>query len=414
MAEAPARGTRAASLRSAGLAALGLAGATVAMLVIWRPAGLSSFDPPPPPSVRTMIAACAGTVVLTSVLSGPRVRRWDLLVGGSIALGGLAVLVSVPDPAAMAALILLLGGLQAALPAHRSFVLRMRGPAMAALLLGAAWLLVHTSSAGAHRVGALALGLAIAAAAGLVPYLPGLGPDEPTASSWVTWAGFFAPALALALPMRVLPLSSDELTVFSVTLIGLGLVNLAWGTIGAWRAAQEIEAWRDSFLADWGLALVGIGIGVFGAGSTDARAAAYLALLSIVLVRLPLYLWARQVVHVPEEPRVGPASPGLRERWPARAGGSTLNILLGAALSGAAPFAGFPVRLLLLRAATREAWPLAAALLVAMLIWVVHAFRLGRTLGRPSGRPAIGICVTLAVSVVLGLAPGVLLAVARP
>jgi hypothetical protein len=397
MAEAPAGGSWAASLRSAGLVALGLAGATVAILVIWSPAALSSLGPPPPFAVRTMIAACAGTVVLTSVLSVPRFRRRDLLVGGSVALGGLAVLVSVPDPAAMAALILLLGGLQATLPAHRSFVLRMRGPATAALLLGAAWLFVHTGSAGAQRVGALALGLAIAAAAGLAPYLPGLDPDEPTASSWVTWAGFFAPALALALPMRVLPLTKDELTVFSVTLIGLGLVNLAWGTIGAWRAAQEIEAWRDSFLADWGLALVGIGIGVFGAGSSDARAAAYLALLSIVVVRLPLYLWARQVVHVREEPRMG-----------------VLNILLGAALSGAAPFAGFPVRLLLLRAATREAWPLAAALLVAMLIWVVHAFRLGRTLGRPSGRPAIGICVTLAVSVVLGLAPGVLLAVARP
>jgi hypothetical protein len=396
MAEAPARGTRTASLRSAGLVALGLAGAAVAVLVIWSPAALSSFDPPPR-SVRTMIAACAATLVLTSVLSAPRVRRRDLLVCGSVALGGLAVLVSVPDPAAMAALVLLLGGLQATLPAHRSFVVRMRGPATAALLLGAAWLLVHTGSAGAHRVGALALGLAIAAAAGLVPYLPGLDPDEPTASSWVTWAGFFTPALALALPMRVLPLNSDELTVFSFTLIGLGLANLAWGTIGAWRAAQETEAWRDSFLADWGLALVGIGIGVSGAGSSDARAAAYLALLSIVLVRLPLYLWSRQVAQVPAEPRLG-----------------VLNILLGAALSGAAPFAGFPVRLLLLRAATREAWPLAAALVVAMLVWVVHAFRLGRTLGRPSGRPAIGICATLAVSVMLGLAPGVLLAVARP
>jgi hypothetical protein len=275
----------------------------------------------------------------------------------------------------------------------------MRGPAAAALLLGAASLFVHTSSAGAHRVAALALGLAIVAAAGLVPYMPELDPDEPPASSCLTWAGFFAPALALALvlPTRVLTLNSDELPVFSATLIGLGLVNLGWGTIGAWRVRQEVEVWRDSFLADWGLVLVGIGIGVLGTGSSDARAAAYLALLSIVLVRFPLYLWSRQVVRVAGEQRTG-----------------VLNILVGAALSGAAPFAGFPVRLLLLRAATREAWPLAAALLVGMVIWVLHAFRLGRTLGRPAGRPAVGIWVTLAVSVVLGLAPGVLLAVARP
>jgi hypothetical protein len=402
MAEAPVRGTRPASLPPAGLVALGLAGAAAAVVVVWSPAAFRGFEGAPPLPARTMIAACAGTVVLTSALSGPGVRRWDLLAGGSVALGGLALLVAVPDPAAIAALILLLGGLQATLPARRSFALRMRGPAAAALLLGAAWLFVHTSSVGAHRVAALALGLAIAAAAGLAPYLPSLDPDEPAASSCLAWSGFLAPALALALPMRVLPLNSDELPVFSVTLIGLGLANLAWGTIGAWRAGQLIEAWRDSFLADWGLALVGIGIGLLGAGSSDARAAAYLALLSIVLVRFPLYLWAQQIARVPEEPR------------PARAGGGVLNILLGAALSGAAPFAGFPVRLLLLRAATREAWPLAAALLVAMVIWVVHAFRLGRTLGRPSGRPAVGIWVTLAVSMVLGLAPGVLLAVARP
>jgi hypothetical protein len=272
----------------------------------------------------------------------------------------------------------------------------MRGPAAAALLLGGAWLCFHTTSVGAHRVAGLALGLAIAAAAGLMPYAQDLDPDEPGVSSCLTWAGFLAPPLALALPTRVLPLNSDALPAFSITLIGLGLVNLAWGTIGAWRAAQEIEAWRDSFLADWGLALVGLGIGVAGAASSDARAAAYLVLLSIVLVRFPLFLWARQVVPVREQPRLG-----------------TLNVLLGAALSGAAPFAGFPVRLLL-RAATREAWLLAAALLVAMVIWVVHAFRLGRALGRPSGRLAVGISIILSLSMVLGLASGALLVVGRP
>ena len=79
-----------------------------------------------------------------------------------------------------------------------------------------------------------------------------------------------------------------------------------------------------------------------------------------------------------------------------------------------AQFAGFPVRLLLLQAATRVAWPLAAALLVAMVVWVVHAFRLGRTLGRPTGRLAVGISATLSISLVLGLASGALLGVVRP
>ena len=122
------------------------------------------------------------------------------------------------------------------------------------------------------------------------------------------------------LKSRVLPLNGDERTFFSATLIGLGLLNLAWGTIGAWRAGPELEAWRHSFLADWGLALVGLGMGVVGAAwSADARAAAFLVLLSVVLVRFPLFLWARQV---------GPVGGG--------SGLGTLNVLLGAALSGAA------------------------------------------------------------------------------
>src|SRR6202011_1439700 len=87
MAEAPAHGVQPTSLRSAGLVALGVAGAAVAILVIWSPAALSTFGPPPPLAVRTMIAACAGTVVLTSALSVPRFRRRDLLVAGSVALG---------------------------------------------------------------------------------------------------------------------------------------------------------------------------------------------------------------------------------------------------------------------------------------------------------------------------------------
>jgi hypothetical protein len=334
--------------------------------------------------------------VLVSALSGPQVRRWDLLVSGMIAVGGLAVLVAVPDPVAVGVLLLLLGGLHATLPSRRSFALRMRGPVTAAVLVGVAWLCLHTSSVGAHRAAALALGLAIAAAAGLVPYMQDLDPDEPGPSCCVAWAGFLAVPLALTLPNRVLPLNGDGVTVFSATLIALGMVNLAWGTVGAWRAREDLEAWRDSFIADWGLVLVGLGIGVSGAAGSDGRAAAYLALLAIVLVRFPLFLWARQVVGIRDQPRLG-----------------TLNVLLGAALSGAAPFAGFPIRLLLLRAATREAWPLAAALLATMMVWVVHAFRLGRSVGRPTGRLAVGVWLTLGVSLVLGLGSGALIALGR-
>src|SRR5437879_1803530 len=171
----------------------------------------------------------------------------------------------------------------------------MRGPAVAAVLLGTAWLLIHTGSVGAHRVAALAMALTVVAAAGLVPYAQDLDPEDTVASSCLSWAGFLAPPLALVLPVRVLPLNPDELAVFSVALVGLGLFNLAWGTVGAWRAKAELEAWRQSFLADWGLVLVGLGIGVLGPADGDARGAAYLVVLSIVLLRFPVFFWARQV-----------------------------------------------------------------------------------------------------------------------
>jgi formate hydrogenlyase subunit 3/multisubunit Na+/H+ antiporter MnhD subunit len=149
-----------------------------------------------------------------------------------------------------------------------------------------------------------------------------------------------------------------------------------------------VAAWRYSFLADWGLALVGIGVVV-----PDGYAAAYLVLASILLVRFPLYLWARPVLLGRAEPAMGPA-----------------NLLLAAALAGAAPFAGFAVRVLLLRAATQVYWPLALVLAAGMLVWLAHSFRLARTIGAPRGRAAVGVVLALAFSVLLGVAPAVLFA----
>ncbi len=151
-----------------------------------------------------------------------------------------------------------------------------------------------------------------------------------------------------------------------------------------------MEAWRQSFVAEWGLALVGIGLLV-----PDGLAAAYLALLAIVLVRVPLNLWAR---------------PALLGREPARLG--PLNVLLAVLLAGAAPFSGFPVRLLVLSAATQIAWPVAIPLVAAMLLGIAYAVRLARTLGSPRGLAALGLWITLSFGLALGLAPGLLRAAA--
>src|SRR2546423_10138288 len=103
---------------------------------------------------------------------------------------------------------------------------------------------------------------------------------------------------------------------------------------------------------------------------------------------MPLYLWARPALLGSRPGRLRP-----------------LNVLLAVLLAGAAPFSGFPVRLLVLSAATQTAWPLAIPLVVAMLLGVTYAVRLARTLGEPRGWTAVGLWVVLGLSVVLGVVP---------
>ena len=199
------------------------------------------------------------------------------------------------------------------------------------------------------------------------------------------------PILAIGYTERVATgLDSAAGSIYASVLLGLGLVNLVWGGLGAWWTQEDVAAWRYSFLAEWGLALVGLSLLV-----PEGRQAAFLLVLSLLLVRLPLYLWARPVMLGRE----------------ARARGA-INVVLIALLAGVAPFAGFGARLLLLKAGTQVAWPLAAVLALAMLIWVGHCPRLARTLGRPRGRAAVGVWLAVALSVLIGLLPGPLLAAA--
>ncbi len=366
----------------AGVAALGLVVAGVALL----PAG---YVVAPDAPARALLVACGVALLIAVGLAPRRVNRPALLASGLAGLGALAAVSVAPDPILLAILLLLLAAGHSTLPGLRSFPSRMRGPGFSALLLGLGWLLTRSDGQpAAARLGALAFVLGLAAAAGLLPFAQELEPREPVPASSLTWTAFFGPALALVLPARVLPsLTPDTVPVYSAVMIGLGLLNLLWGVFGAWRATDEIAAWRYSFFADWGLVLVGLGLLV-----KDGEAAAYLVLLSVVLVRLPLYLWARPVLLGREPPHMGP-----------------INLLLAAALAGAAPFSGFSARLLELRAATQLGWPLAALLIAAMLLWLAHAFRLARSLGRPRGRTAIGVGLALAISLALGLAPGVFL-----
>jgi hypothetical protein len=375
------------------LLGLGLLGAGGTVLALSASTGAASrlplaVDLRVPPAARALLLGCLLALALAVILAPPSTSRRELLVAGLAALGGLAALLVAPDPLAAAAVVLLLGAGHAILPGRRTFTLRMRGPTLAALLLGVGWTFARAGGT-LGRVGALGLALAVVAAAGLLPYLADFDREEPAASSSLVWTAFFAPVLALSLLPRVLPaLTVEEGAIFAATLIALGLLNLAWGGLGAWRTADLAHAWRYSFVADWGLALAGMGLLI-----RDGREAAYLGLLAMTVVRLPLYLRAR---------------PGLLQSSPGRLG--PITVLVALLLAGMAPFSGFPVRLLTLRAATDLWWPLALVLLGLLLLAMIGSFRLARTLDAGQGRTAFVLYAVLAVSLALGLAPGAFLA----
>lgn len=338
-----------------------------------------------PPPVLVLLVATGLSLGMIVVLAPSSVDRQGLLAAGLAGFAGLGVAGLAPDPVGVGLAIALLGVGHAALPGLRSFASRLRAPGLAVVLLGAGTLLVHTEGPPLQaRLGALALLLSLVAAAGLVPFLPELDSDEPAPASPIAWTGFFGPALAVIIATRTQPLvAPSAVTVYAAVLVGLGLLNLLWGAIGAWQVTGEVAAWRYSFLADWGLALIGLGIVV-----PDGGAAAVLVLVSILLVRLPLYLWARPVLRGHAERAMGPS-----------------NLLLAAALAGAAPFAGFSARVLLLRGATELYWPLAVVVGLALLLWLAHSFRLARSIGSPRGRAAVGVVLALAIGILLGVLP---------
>jgi NADH:ubiquinone oxidoreductase subunit 2 (subunit N) len=241
------------------------------------------------------------------------------------------------------------------------------------------------------RFGAVGLAAGLAAALGLLPYIHQFDPDEPLTASPIAWLGFVGPVLAAVVVARAQSLlSADAWSAFAAILIGLGLINMVWGSVAAWLTDGVAAAWRYSFIADWGLVLCGYGLTVL-----DGRRGALLVLFGVVLCRLPLYLASR---------------PALREKTVTD---RPINLVVAAALAGSAPFAGFAARVLLLRAATQLFWPLALVLAVGMLLWLPGSLRLGRSVGLPRGRQAIGVVLVLALNAAAGLYPLPLLAAAR-
>jgi formate hydrogenlyase subunit 3/multisubunit Na+/H+ antiporter MnhD subunit len=289
-------------------------------------------------------------------------------------------------------IVLALGMLQAAIDGARPFALRLRPIAVAVAMIAIALLLVRAQGPDVlDRFAAVGLGAGLAAVVGVLPYIHVFDRNDGLAPSPVAWLGFVGPVLAAVFVARTQGvLGGDGWAAFGAILIGLGVLNMAWGSVAAWLATDTAAAWRYSFIADWGLALCG-----FGLTLPDGRRATLLILFSVALCRLPLYLVWRQAT---------------REKTPTD---RPVNLVVAAALAGSAPFAGFAARILLLRGATQLFWPLALALAVAMLLWLPGSLRLGRSVGLPRGRQAFGVVLVLVVNAAVGLYPLPLLGAAQ-
>lgn len=344
------------------------------------------------PEAAELIVVAAAALAFAVVFAPPSSPRRALLVKGSAGLVGAAAIVAVPTIDLSLLVLLALGALHAAIAGTRSFAVRLRAPVVAVALIGLGVVLVRVAAPDVlARFGAVGLAAGIAAGIGLLPYLHPIEPDEPLTASPVAWLAFLGPVFAAVMVSRaqaLLPV--DAGAAFGGILIGLGILNMAWGGIASWATANEVAAWRYSFVADWGLVLCGFGLTV-----ADGRRAALLVLFSIVIGRLPLYVASR---------------PAIREKNVTR---RPLNLVVAAALAGSAPFVGFGARVLLLRAATQLFWPLALVLAAGMLLWLPGSLRLGQSLAMPRGRQAFGVALVLAVNVAAGLYPLPLLMAAR-
>jgi hypothetical protein len=347
-----------------------------------------------PPELHANLAVLLAAVValaLTLLLGPPTMSRSLLLVAAGAGFAGMVLIAAAPNLEIVILVLLALGILHAGAGGRRDFAVRIRGPVVATALVGLALFFAQVQGPQVlNRFAAVGLVAGLAAGVGLLPYIHELDAEEPAVLSPIAWIGFVGPVLATAVVLRareLLPVDAGG--TFGAMLIGLGLLNVAWGSLASWRTEVGAAAWHYSFMADWGLVLCGFGLEV-----ADGQSAALVVLLSILLGRLPLYVASRQA---------------LFEKKPTE---RPINLVVAAVLAGSAPFAGFAARVLLFRAATEIYWPLALVLAAGMLLWLPGALRLGQSLGQPRGRQAFGVGLVVTLNVAIGLYPLPLLSLA--
>ncbi len=342
------------------------------------------------PMSRALLLAAAASLALVVIFAPQRADRALLLTWGLAGMAGMAAIAAAPSLDLVILVTLAIALLQAAVAGQRPLMARLRAPALAVALLGAGLVFARMDGAPIlSKFAAVGLVAGLAAAVGTLPYIHEFDPDEVTAASPIAWIAFVGPILGLEIVTRARDLIPSAAAAFGAMLVGLGLLNILWGSLASWFSEKGASAWHYSFMADWGLVMCAFGVQV-----ADGQAAAVLVLYGILLSRLPLYLWSRQ---------------SLREKVQTD---RPINLLAAAMLAGSAPFAGFAARVLLLRGATQLYWPLAVVIAVGLLLWLPPSLRLGRSLGLPKGRQAVGAGIAIALSVAIGLYPQPILSLA--
>lgn len=344
------------------------------------------------PEAAELILFAAAALVLAVICVPVALGRRRVLVQGGVGLVAGVAIAIVPTFDLVLLVLCALGAIDASVGRREPLAVRLRAPIVAVAFLTLALVFLRVEGPDVlGRFAAVGLVAGLAAAVGLLPYIHPVVDADPSDRSSIVWTAFAGPLLGVVVVWRaqsLLPV--DAGAAFAAMLIGVGVLNMAWGAVASWLTTTNTAAWRYSFLADWGLVLCGFGVTLI-----DGRRAALLVLFALMLGRLPLYLAAGAV----------DAQKSTTER--------PLNFVVAAALAGAAPFAGFAARVLLLRGATQLFWPLALALALVMLLWLPGSLRLGLSLGSPRGRQAIVVVAVLAINIAAGLYPLPLLSAGR-
>jgi hypothetical protein len=336
------------------------------------------------PEAIELIALALAALAFALVFAPSVIPRRSLAVQGGAGLVAGAAIALVPIFDVALLVLFALAAIDAAAGGARRFAVRLRAPALAVAFLAVALIFARVEGPEVlGRFAAVGLVAGLAAAVGLLPYIHPFDVGDESPASPLVWMAFAGPLLGVAVVFRAQSeLSVDSGQAFAAMLIGVGLLNMAWGAAGSWLTSSTDAAWRYSFMADWGLVLCGFGLTVI-----DGQRAALLALFGIIAGRLPLYLASRAA----PAPKARPERP--------------INLVIAGALAGSAPFVGFAARILLLRGATTLYWPLALALALVMLAWLPGSLRLGRSLNVAGGRQTIGVALVLAVNIAAGLYP---------